>query len=249
MSILAFPWPENLQAAVSLTFDDGMASQLAVASPLLAQWDLQGTFYVNPREDYRAGLLPWQAAANAGHEIGTHTVGHPCSKSALEEMSWGEIEWEIAEAGRRLDEVVKQAGRLSFAYPCYQPFVGHGRERKSYVPLVLEHCVAGRGRGELANDPRHCDLGYLWSMPSERLTGAHLIGLVEQAAAEGRWAILTFHGINEGHLPVAESDLRELCAHLARNRARIWTAPVAKVAEWVAARQSVGRSLAREIEI
>src|SRR5690606_23603668 len=100
--------------------------------------------------------------------------------------------------------------------------------------LVLEHCVAGRGRGERANDPRYCDLGYLWSWPGERLTGPHLIGLVEEAVMEGRWLILTFHGIHEGHLPVAEGDLAALCAYLSAQAGRIWTAPVAKVAAHVA---------------
>jgi hypothetical protein len=133
-----------------------------------------------------------------------------------------------------------QSGPISFAYPCYQPFLGRGATRKSYVPLVLDHCVAGRGRGERANDPRHCDVGYLWSWPCERLTGPHLIGLVEQAAAEGRWAILTFHGVHEGHLSVGDGDLAELCAYLSRHQERIWTAPVATVAAWVADQQATG---------
>lgn len=248
MSQTAFRWPAGQEAAISLSFDDGMVSQREVGVPLLNRWGIQGTFYVNPREDYRDALAAWQPAVASGHEIGNHTVSHPCSKNfpfisennrrGLEEMTWEEMDWEVAEAGRRLAEVLAQPEPVSFAYPCYQPFIGRGATRKSYVPLVLNHCVAGRGRGERSNDPRYCDLGYLWSWPCERLTGAHLIGLVEQAAAEGRWAILTFHGIHEGHLSVAEGDLDELCAYLARHRARIWTAPVATVARWVAEQQA-----------
>ncbi|MCX6050157.1 MAG: hypothetical protein NT075_34095 [Chloroflexi bacterium] len=66
------------------------------------------------------------------------------------------------------------------------------------------------------------------------MTGAELVGLAEQAAAQGRWTILTFHGVNDGHLHVASSDLDELCDYLARNRERIWTAPVAGIAKRVA---------------
>jgi hypothetical protein len=110
--------------------------------------------------------------------------------------------------------------------------------RQSYVPVVLERCVAGRGRGEQSNNPRYCDLGYLWSWPCERMVGAMLIGIVEQAIAQGRWAILTFHGIQEGHLSVAEGDLAELCAHLQRSSARVWSAPVAEVAQWVGQMQN-----------
>jgi peptidoglycan/xylan/chitin deacetylase (PgdA/CDA1 family) len=219
-----------------------------VGAPLLTRFGLRGTFYVNPREDYREQLVAWRDLAAAGHEIGNHTVSHPCSKNfsfiseqgrlALEEMTWEEMDAEIALAGRRLAEALPAQGRVSFAYPCYQPFIGRGATRRSYVPLVLEHCVAGRGRGERANDPRYCDLGHLWSFPCERMTAAEMIGLVEQVAAQGQWGILTFHGIHEGHLSVTEGDLAKLCAHLQRRHADLWTAPVAEVAGWVAERQS-----------
>lgn len=245
---MAFQWPDGQAGAISLTFDDGMKSQLELGAPLLTKYGLRGTFYVNPRDDYQSQLLAWLPAAAAGHEIGNHTVGHPCSKNfafiadqgrrGLEEMTWTDMAAEIVEAGRRLAEALPDQGRVSFAYPCYQPFIGRGASRQSYVPLVLEHCVAGRGRGERANDPRYCDLGYLWSFACERMTAAEMIGLVEQVIVEGRWGILTFHGIHEGHLAVAEDDLAELCAHLQRRQAHVWTAPVVEIAGWVAERQA-----------
>lgn len=236
-------WPGDTAGAVSLTFDDGMRSQFEVGVPLLNRFELQATFYVNPRDENLVMADRWAEAAASGHEIGNHTISHPCSKNfpfiaetgrlALEEMRWAEMAWEVAETNRRLAQVLPDQGAVSFAYPCYQPFLGKGAMRVSYVPLVLEHCVAGRGRGERANDPRYCDVGYLWSWPCERLPAAHLIGLVEQGVGEGRWVILTFHGINEGHLPIGEGDLAELCAYLAAHRQRIWTAPLATVAAHV----------------
>ena len=112
MTTALSPWPDACQGAVSLTFDDGMGSQLAVAIPLLDKYGLQGSFYVNPRENYREQLLPWQAAAQAGHEMGNHTVNHPCSQNfsfitdnqrrSLEEMTLDGIEAEIVNAGQRL---------------------------------------------------------------------------------------------------------------------------------------------------
>lgn len=46
----------------------------------------------------------------------------------------------------------------------------------------------------------------------------------------GRWVILTFHGVEEGHLPVSVQVLDELAGYLARDCDRIWTAPVIEVA-------------------
>ncbi|MEZ4860866.1 MAG: polysaccharide deacetylase family protein [Caldilineaceae bacterium] len=243
MTTISSPWPNACQGAISLTFDDGVQSQLDLAIPMLDRHGLRATFYVNPRDNYRDQLVPWRAAALNGHEIGNHTISHPCSKNfafiadsgrrALEEMTLADIEAEIVEAGRRIQEVIPEQTAVSYGYTCYQPFVGRGPTRQSYVPVVARHCVAGRGRGERPNDPRHCDLWYLWSTPCERMTGAELVGLAEQAAAQGRWVILTFHGINEGNLLVAAGDLEELCVYLARQQERIWTAPVATIAQRV----------------
>lgn len=246
MSTSLSAWPGSCQGAVSLSFDDGLASQLAIAIPMLDNYGLQATFYVNPRDNYQEQLTPWRAAALTGHEIGNHTISHPCSKNfafisdsgrrGLEEMTLDDMEQEIVEAGRRISAVIPEQGAVSYGYTCYQPFVGRGLTRQSYVPVIAKHCVAGRGLGEHPNDPSHCDLWYLWSRPCERLSGSALIGICEQAVAQGRWAILTFHGVNDGHLHVASGDLEELCVHLAQQRERIWTAPLATVAtrvsEW-----------------
>jgi hypothetical protein len=69
------------------------------------------------------------------------------------------------------------------------------------------------------------------------MTSHSLIGIVEQAIVQGRWAILTFHGIHEGHLSVSEGDLAELCAHLQNRSDAVWSAPVAEVAQWVGEQQ------------
>jgi peptidoglycan/xylan/chitin deacetylase (PgdA/CDA1 family) len=236
------PWPGGCVAAVSLTFDDGMRSQLERAVPILEEHGLRGTFYLNPRgDDWEERLAPWRAVAARGHELGNHTCHHPCSRAfrddprarGLEDMTLEELAQDIDLAEERL-RLLSGVARRSFAYPCYHAHVGEGRTRQSYVPLVAARFVAARNKGEVPNHPATCDLHFLWSFPAERMSGAELVGLAERAAREGRWTILTFHGVHEGHLPVADVDLRELCRHLASTRDRIWTAPVAEVAEAVA---------------
>jgi hypothetical protein len=234
----ANPWKDNTQGAVSLSFDDGHPSQLRTAIPILNQNDLRGTFYLNPRENYVEWLKPWREAYLNGHEIGNHTVRHVCSRNfgwnpdakGLEDFTLADIEADIVECSRRLREGIPELAEMSFCYPCYQDFVGEGENRQSYVPVVARHFIAARSKGESANHPRLADLSSLWSFPCERMSGPELVGLAERAAAEGRWTILTFHGVGEGHLLVGESEFRELCAFLNRHRERIWTAPVVKVA-------------------
>lgn len=240
------PWPGGAAGAVSVTFDDGLPSQRERAVPLLEAAGLRATFYLNPRGG-KAGaggeapwaerLEPWRAVAASGHELGNHTVGHPCAanfgfaerRGTLEGMTLAELAADIDLAEARLRHVAA-GGPRSFAYPCYQDSVGEGTGRQSYVPLVAARFVAARTRGERPNHPGRCDLHHLWSWPAERMSGAELIGLCEEAACDGMWGMYTFHGVGEGHLPVGTADLTALCAHLERAAGRIWTAPVAEVA-------------------
>jgi len=232
-------WPNGCLGALSLTFDDGMESQLEVALPLLNRFGFHATFYLNPRgEDWRELLEPWHEVADAGHEIGNHTLSHPCSSNfsgdpngpGLESMSPKDIEDDILRAQGRLDEAFPNQRKRSFCYPCYQAFVGRGMKRQSYVPIVAKNFIAARGRGEVANHPAACDLLYLCSWPVERSSGPELVGLAERTT-QGRWGILTFHGIQQGHLPVADVDFQELVEFLGNNRDRIWVAPVIEVAK------------------
>ncbi len=240
---LQSPWPDGCEAAISLTFDDGMKSQLERAIPYMNKTGLRGTFYVNPRgEDWRAHLDPWREVAAAGHEIGNHTCNHPCSRNlwgnstGLETMTLAEVEADILEAERRLAEALPEQKSRSFCYPCYQQHVGEGSTRQSYVPVVAKHFIAGRGgtaeRGHM-NDPLYCDLHYLLAQPCERMWAHEMIGMCERAATQGKWFILVFHGITQEHLAVADADFRELCDHLIRHRKRFFSAPVIDVAQRV----------------
>jgi peptidoglycan/xylan/chitin deacetylase (PgdA/CDA1 family) len=222
MTVWSHPWPEACWGAVSLTFDDGEHSQLEKAVPLLDDAGLRATFYLPPRgegDTWRDRLAPWRSVAAAGHEIGNHTVRHACpnsyspdptSRGGLEDLSLEEIEADILQAEERLRAVFPEQVQRSFAYPCYMSYVGSGATRQSYVPIVAQHFVAARGLGERPNNPVNCDLHYLHSWDAARRSGAELVGFVEGSVVQGRWAILTFHGLEATHLPMALSDFREL---------------------------------------
>jgi peptidoglycan-N-acetylglucosamine deacetylase len=244
------PWPDSCQGGVSLTFDDGMQSQLDTAAPLLNEHHLSGTFYLNPRggdvsegntPSWRDLLTPWREVSVAGHELGNHTVTHPCSwafkkerGAGLEAMTLPDIEFEIREGQRRIAAVIPEQARNSFCYPCYHSHVGEGPSRQSYVPIVSRYHSAARAKGDYANFPGTVDLHHLSSCPVERYSCQQMIGFIEQAITGGQWAILTFHGIHQGHLSVSDVDFRGICAYLDDNRNRIHVDTVVSVAELIA---------------
>ena len=242
-------WSDGIAAAVSLTFDDGAPSQLAEALPRLDAAGLPGTFYLNPgRGTWDSARDQWRAAALRGHELGNHTTRHPCScnyrfdtEFCLEKISLQDMAQTIDEAEAGLDELHPEGrGRRTFCYPCYQTYVGAGRDRRSYVPLVADRFIAGRGGGERPNNPWVTDLACLMSFPAEDTDAEGLIAYAEGAAETGGWAIFTFHGVGGDHLSVTTDAFGALVDHLAAQRQRLWTATVHDVAAEVTRRRTAG---------
>jgi peptidoglycan/xylan/chitin deacetylase (PgdA/CDA1 family) len=69
----AFAWPKGKRAAIVLTYDDAMPSQLAVAIPQLDAAGLKGTFFLDADSLTPAEILRWRGAARRGHELGNHS--------------------------------------------------------------------------------------------------------------------------------------------------------------------------------
>ena len=76
----AIQWPDGNTVAISLTWDDARDSQVLVGTPILDKYEVKATFYVVPSSVERE-LESWKSAVLNGHEIGNHTLLHPCSES------------------------------------------------------------------------------------------------------------------------------------------------------------------------
>ena len=77
-------WPAGTQGAVSLTFDDGMPSQLDRALPVLDRFEIKATFYVTPGYgDWDRNIERWQRVAAEGHELGNTQPNIPACASTL----------------------------------------------------------------------------------------------------------------------------------------------------------------------
>lgn len=67
---------------VSLTYDDGLESQLDHAVPALNARGPHGTFYVT-WENIEERVAEWHEVAEQGHEVANHTMTHPCDIGRL----------------------------------------------------------------------------------------------------------------------------------------------------------------------
>ena len=74
----AFAWPDGAKAAVSLTYDDGLDTQLDHGMAQIAASGFEVTFFVT-KENMDERLADWIKVARLGrHEFGNHTISHPC---------------------------------------------------------------------------------------------------------------------------------------------------------------------------
>src|SRR5438067_10080081 len=107
-----FHWPQGKQAAISLTFDDARESQVLVGTQLLNQYGIKATFFVVP-SSVEKQLDGWKKAVASGHEIGNHTLTHPCTgnfdfsrKNALEDHTLNDMQNELTECNKRIKELL-----------------------------------------------------------------------------------------------------------------------------------------------
>jgi peptidoglycan/xylan/chitin deacetylase (PgdA/CDA1 family) len=73
-----FKWPEGKKMGLSLTFDDARLSQVDKGIPLLNSYGVKATFYLSP-DNMKKRLSLWKKAVTSGHDIGNHSLLHPCS--------------------------------------------------------------------------------------------------------------------------------------------------------------------------
>jgi peptidoglycan/xylan/chitin deacetylase (PgdA/CDA1 family) len=244
-----FSWPGGARAALSLSFDDARTSQVDVGLAVLDAEGVKATFYVVPGA-VEQRLDAWKKVAASGHEIGNHSLTHPCSGNfpwardkALEEYTVERMRRELTDASARLKELLGVLPE-TFAYPCGQAFVGRGLDTRSYVPLVAELFLAGRGwLDEAPTDPRRGDLAQVMGTEMDGKEFEELLPVLEQARETGGWVVLAGHEIGDGGRQTTRVALLRKLAPYARDPANgLWLAPVAAVARHIRSVQQKGDS-------
>ena len=233
----SFCWPGGRRAAVSLSWDDARPTQVEIGLPILDHYGIKGTFYVLPA-GVESRLDLWRRAVDGGHEIGNHTINHPCSgnfawqteNTMLENYTLDRMELELLQASARLQELLGITP-TTFAYCCGQTFVGRGVEVRSYVPLVARHFAVGRGyRAESHNLPGRCDLAQIAGIAFDNMSFAQVRPLVDAALEGGGWLVLVGHDVGNPatQLNTRTSMLHRLCDYL-KGKPHIWIDTVAAV--------------------
>ena len=183
-------------------------------------------------------LEDWKAMVADGHEIGNHTIYHPCTGNfawsrdkALEQYTLNSMRQELLQANQDIQQMLGVTP-VSFAYTCGNTFVGRGRNNQSYVPLIAELFESGRGwLNEATNDPNFADLALLQGNEMDGKDFEEIKPKIDAALASGSWLLLAGHEIgDDGRQTTRIKMLEQLVAYVKSKEEEIWLAPVGAVA-------------------
>lgn len=251
---MSFTWPDSCRGALSMTYDDGLSEHHRVVGPALEQRGFRGTFYVSLDSNVLEEPDAWRGLAATGHELGNHTVFHPCRKEAdLADAEWidhcGDMCGFSLERWEREVRVASGVLRMldgrdsrSYGNTCHDETVGVGSDEVSLIEPIEQRFSAGRGRcvNQIVN-PATCRMGSLGCFGADGRSFTDLKPEVDAALACGGWLIYCLHsvGTQPYHLCLETAEHERLLDYFAERAGDLWVAPVDDVACWV---RSQGKS-------
>jgi sialate O-acetylesterase len=238
----AKPW-KGKKCAVVLTYDDALHVHLDKVIPALDSLNLKGTFYLTASsEAARNRIEGWRAAAADGHELGNHTVYHPCDATGPG-MSWVTPDRDMSKYSlKKIQEEIRMCNaylkaidgrdQRTFAFTCGHKRVAEGE----FIQTLSDEFIAARSvRHEMhgLDEQKLMDID-CYSMAG--VTAEEMIGLVKQAEESGKLLVFLFHGVGGEHnLNVSTEAHRALIRYLKENEKDIYVDTMLNMAEHIKA--------------
>jgi peptidoglycan/xylan/chitin deacetylase (PgdA/CDA1 family) len=229
----------NKQCAVVLTYDDAINVDLDNVIPALDSLNLKGTFYlIGSSPVITKRVKEWWMAAQHGHELGNHSMFHPCdgglpgrgfvtADGDLRKYTVDRAVKEIRLTNKLLKAIDGKDVR-TFAYPCGDRKIGN-----VYFYDQLKKDFAGaRGTTEGLQTADQVDLSNINCYPINGQSADYMINLVKKAQQTHTLLVFLFHGVGGGHnINVSLKEHSKLLHYLKAHEKDIWVAPMVDVAE------------------
>ncbi len=235
-------WPNGKKAAIILTYDDGLESQLDIVIPQLNKAKIHGTFFLCG--DVAAkNVIRWETASKEGHELGNHSINHPCASSvyapltprfASENYDVCSILKEINIMNRLLFAINRKEAK-SYAYPCAETTVG-GIDYSDTLRLskLSEFARVAGDANSIITDFKTLNVMKVPAYPVVKGTEGHkIIDFIKNVQRQHGLGVLVFHGVGGDYLQVSAQAHQELVKYLAEHRDEIWVDTFQNVLEYV----------------
>ena len=235
----------NHKCAVALTYDDGLDVHLDKVMPALEARGFMGTFYVPCNsESLEKRLDEWRKSASKGHELGNHTIYHPCigkisgrewvrPDNDLNYYSIDKIVSEIRIANTML-RAIDGKNRRTFAYTCGDMAI----RDTSFVKLIENDFVGARGVSLKFESFNNIDFMNVGAYVVNEQKADELIEAIKKARDTGSLLVFLFHGVGGGHsINFDENEHAKFLDFLKQNEKDIWVAPLVDILDFVKNKQ------------
>jgi hypothetical protein len=233
------PWLGK-RAAVVITYDDAIDQHLDNAVPILDSLGLKATFYITGFSASMQTRMPeWKRLAANGHELGNHTMYHPCTGGPGREWVRTEYDLNNYNIPRIVDEIratnlllQSMDGRTkrTFAFTCGDTRV----KDSSFAELIRNDFIALRGVRAQMSTINKVNLSDVDCYVVNHHTAEQMIAWVNEAVKTNSLLVVLFHGVGGGNgLDVEIAEHRKFLLYLKANQKDLWVAPMAEVAEVV----------------
>ncbi|MDP4261455.1 MAG: polysaccharide deacetylase family protein [Bacteroidota bacterium] len=231
---------QGKKCAVVLTYDDAYNQHLDNAIPVLDSLGLKATFYITAfSTSMQTRMNDWKKLAANGHELGNHTLYHPCLGGKGRE--WVKPEYDLSNytVQRMIDEtrmtnVFLQAldgkTKRTFAFTCGDMKIGDS----SFINAMKNDFAAARAVRNQMHKINEVDLYNVDCYMVNGETGEQMIEWVKKAMETNSLLVILFHGVNGGNsLNVSLPAHSRLLHFLKENEKDIMIAPMITVAEHI----------------
>lgn len=235
------------QCAVVLTYDDAIDADLDNVIPALDSLGLKATFYLIGSSPVLAKRMEeWRTVARHGHELGNHSLFHPCEGNLPGRSSWVRPDRDLSKYSidRAVDEArvtnvmlnaIDGKTKRTYAFPCGEDTING----VSYYPGLRKDFVAARGVIGKLQTIDQVNLDNIDAFAINGQTGQYMIDLVKEAMRTHTLLVFLFHGVGGGHsMNVGLSEHSALLHYLKDHEKDIWIAPMVDVSEHIKAYQN-----------
>jgi sialate O-acetylesterase len=228
---------QGKKCAVVLTYDDAIDQHLDNAVPILDSLGLKASFYLTAfSPSIRARMTEWKHLPVKGHELGNHTLFHPCNGGP--DRTWVSPDYDLRKytVQRMIDETrmtnvflqsMDGKTRRTFAFTCGDMKIGDS----SFIDPMKKDFVAARS---VRNQMHHIEDVNLYDVDCFVVngeSGAQLIDWAKKAMETNSLLVILFHGVGGGNaLNVTVTAHREFLLFLKKNEKDIMIAPLIEVA-------------------
>jgi len=243
-----FTWPDEKKCAITLTYDDGMIYHKDYVAPLLHEYGLKATFYITlSSKDFQKDPIDWKKVSNMGHELGNHSIFHPCRKNKdtesfiddcydLKKYSSKRFKDELHLANIVL-QIIDGKKERSYGATCCDIKIGENGEEIFIGDIINDIFTGIRGEvtGENLKPKKKEDVLNVPCYGADGRSFKMLKSKIKECKQDNGWSVFIIHGIGRGshEFYIEKEEHLELVKWLSINNKDIWIAPFYEIAKYI----------------